>query len=36
MRAPFCHVVDAQKIDENEESEVIEFTDKYITCDVTK
>ena len=26
------HVVDAPKIDENEDSEVVDFTDKYITC----
>ena len=26
------HIVDAPKIDENEDSEVVEFIDKYITC----
>ena len=26
------HLVDAPKIDENEDSEIIEFIDKYITC----
>ena len=26
------HIVDALKIDENEDSEVVEFIDKYITC----
>ena len=26
------HIVDASKIDENEDSEVVEFIDKYITC----
>ena len=26
------HVVDAPKIDENEDSEVVEFCNKYITC----
>ena len=31
MQAPI-HVVDAAKIDENNDSEVIEFIDKYITC----
>ena len=31
MHAPI-HVVDAPKIDENTNSEVIEFIDKYITC----
>ena len=31
MHAPI-HVVDAPKIDENEDSEVDEFIDKYITC----
>ena len=33
------HIVDAPKIDENEDSEVVEFIDKYITCalpDATK
>ena len=33
------HIVHAPKIDENEDSEVVEFTDKYITCalpDATK
>ena len=28
------HVVDAPKIDENEGSEVVEFIDKYIICDL--
>ena len=28
------HIVDARKIDENEVSEVVEFIDKYITCDL--
>ena len=31
MQAPI-HVVDAPKIDKNNDSEVIEFIDKYITC----
>ena len=31
VHAPF-HVVDAPKINENEDNEVIEFIDKYITC----
>ena len=31
MHAPI-HVVDAPKIDENNDSEVIEFIDKCITC----
>ena len=31
MHAPI-HVVDAPKIDENNDSDVIEFIDKYITC----
>ena len=31
MHAPI-HIVDAPKIDENEDSEVVEFIDKYITC----
>ena len=31
MHAPF-HVVDAPKIDENNNSEVMKFIDKYITC----
>ena len=31
MHAPI-HVVGAPKIDENNDSEVIEFIDKYITC----
>ena len=31
MHVPI-HVVDAPKIDENEDSEVVEFIDKYITC----
>ena len=31
MHAPI-HIVDAPKIDENEDSEVDEFIDKYITC----
>ena len=38
MHAPI-HIVDAPKIDENEDSEVVEFIDKYITCalpDATK
>ena len=38
MHAPI-HVVDAPKIDENEDSEVAEFKNKYITCalpDATK
>ena len=38
MHAPI-HIVDAPKIDENEDSEVVEFIDKYITgalADVTK
>ena len=38
MHAPI-HIVDAPKIDENEDSEVVEFIDKYITCalpDTTK
>ena len=26
------HIADAPKIDENEDSEVVEFIDKYITC----
>ena len=26
------HIVDPPKIDENEDSEVVEFIDKYITC----
>ena len=26
------HIVDAPKIDENEDSEVVEFIDKSITC----
>ena len=26
------HIVDAPKIDENEDSEVVEFIDKYILC----
>ena len=26
------HIVDAPKIDENEDSEVVEFIDKYIAC----
>ena len=26
------HIIDAPKIDENEESEVLKFIDKYITC----
>ena len=29
------YVVDALKIDENEDSEVVEFIDKYITCALT-
>ena len=33
MHAPI-HIVDAPKIDENEDSEVAEFIDKYITCAV--
>ena len=28
------HIVDAPKIDENEDSEVVEFIDKYVTCAV--
>ena len=38
MHVPI-HTVDAPKIDENEDSEVVEFIDKYITCalpDATK
>ena len=38
MHAPI-HIVDAPKIDENEDSEVVEFIDKYIKCtlpDATK
>ena len=38
MHAPI-HIIDAPKIDENEDSEVVEFIDKYITCalpDATK
>ena len=31
MHAPI-HIVDAPKIDENEDSEVVEFIDKCITC----
>ena len=31
MHAPI-HIADAPKIDENEDNEVVEFTDKYITC----
>ena len=31
MHAPI-YIVDAPKIDENEDSEVAEFIDKYITC----
>ena len=31
MHVPI-HVVDAPKIDENEDNEVVEFIDKYITC----
>ena len=31
MHAPI-DIVDAPKIDENEDSEVVEFIDKYITC----
>ena len=31
MHAPI-HVVDAPKFDENNDSELIEFIDKYITC----
>ena len=31
MHAPI-HIVDAPKIDENEDSEVDELIDKYITC----
>ena len=31
MHVPI-HVVDASKIDENEDSEVVEFIDKYIIC----
>ena len=31
MHAPI-HILDAPKIDENEDSEVVEFIDKYITC----
>ena len=31
IQAPI-HIVDAPKIDENEDSEVVEFKDKYITC----
>ena len=31
IHAPI-HVVDAPKIDENEDSEVVDFIDKYITC----
>ena len=31
MHAPI-HIVDAPKIGENEDSEVVEFIDKYITC----
>ena len=31
MYAPI-YVVDAPKIDENEDSEVVEFCNKYITC----
>ena len=31
MHGPI-HIVDAPKIDENEDSEVVEFIDKYITC----
>ena len=31
MHAPI-HKVDAPKIDENEDSEVVEFINKYITC----
>ena len=31
MHAPI-HIVDAPKIDENEDSEGVEFIDKYITC----
>ena len=26
------HIVDAPKIEENEDSKLIEFSDKYITC----
>ena len=26
------HIVDAPKIDENEDSEIVEFIDKYIMC----
>ena len=38
MHAPI-HIVDAPKIDENEDSEVVEFIDTYIICalpDATK
>ena len=31
MHAPI-HIVDVPKIDENEDSEVVELIDKYITC----
>ena len=31
MHAPI-HILDIQEIDKNEDSEVVEFTDKYITC----
>ena len=31
MHVPI-HIVDVPKIDENEDSEVVEFIDKYITC----
>ena len=31
MHAPI-HIVDAPKIYENDDSEVVEFIDKYITC----
>ena len=31
MHAPI-HIADAPKIDENEDSEVVEFIDKCITC----
>ena len=31
MHAPI-HIGDAPKVDGNEDSEVVEFIDKYITC----
>ena len=34
MHAPI-YIEDAPEIDENEDSEVVEFIDKYITCALT-